>query len=143
LIIVKLENGKYMIFFLPLLIIAVLLEGTIITLPLVLVTLLCMTILRRDWVVFPSAFFAGLFLDALLVHHVGGASMFFLTFVFLIFLYQRKYEINSYPFVGVASFLGSWIFLSIFGYDGAIITSLFSSLIAVVLFIILKIRIAK
>lgn len=123
-----------MLILIPLLIISVFLEGTVTTLPLVLLLLLCLTILKRDVVIFPIAFFAGLILDALLVHHMGGASIFFLLFVLLIFLYQRKYEINSYPFVFVASFLGSWIFLMIFGYGNVLGQSLISSFIAFCLF---------
>jgi uncharacterized membrane protein YjjP (DUF1212 family) len=34
---------------------------------------------------------------------------------FMILLYQRKYEINSYPFVAAAAFLGSVGFLLVFG----------------------------
>jgi cell shape-determining protein MreD len=139
----QMANGKYMFFLLPLLIIAIFLEGTVTTLPLVLVCLLCLTIIRRDWVVFPAAFVAGLLLDTLLVHKVGGASIFFLLYVFLIFLYQRKYEINSYPFVFTASFFGSLLFLLVFGFSNIFSQAVISSLIAVVLFAILRIRGAK
>jgi cell shape-determining protein MreD len=127
-----------MILLLPLLIISVFLEGTITALPLVLVCLLCLTILKRDAVVFFAAFFAGLILDVLVVHRVGGASIFFLSYVFLILLYQKKYEINSYIFVAVSAFLGSLGFLGMFGYGNMFWQALVSSLIAVVLFAIFK-----
>jgi cell shape-determining protein MreD len=132
-----------MLILLPLLIISIFLEGTVTTLPLVLVCLLCMTILKRDWVVFPAAFFAGLILDVLVVHRLGGASIFFLLYVFLILLYQRKYEINSYPFVFTASFFGSFLFLLIFNYSNVFLQSVISSLIAVVLFALLKVSSRK
>jgi hypothetical protein len=127
-----------MILLAPLLIISILLEGTVTIIPLVLVCLLCMTIFKRDASVFPIAFFAGIFLDIFVLHIIGGASIFFLVFVLLILLYQRKYEINSYPFVAVSSFLGSWMFLVIFGYGGAILQALLASLIAIFLFGILR-----
>jgi cell shape-determining protein MreD len=124
-----------MLLILPLLIISILLEGTVTDIPLTLVCLLALTIMRRDLAVFVVAFFSGLIWDVMTLHRLGGASMFFLVFVFLIFLYQRKYEINSYPFA--SSFLGGWIFLFIFGYGNAVGQALLGSLIAVILFGIL------
>src|SRR4051812_14231819 len=95
--------------------IALLLEGTITTLPLVLVCLLCLGISRRDVVTFFIAFFVGFFLDVFTLHPIGKTSLFFVIFLFLVSLYQRKYEINSVPFVIVASFIGSLLFLWVFG----------------------------
>ncbi len=129
-----------MLLLLPLLIISIFLEGTITTLPLVLVCLLILTIIKRDASIFPVAFFAGLLLDTMLVHRLGGASIFFLTFVFLILLYQKKYEINSYPFVLVSSFLGGLLFLTIFGYSGAILQALVGSMIAGMLFGVVSLK---
>ncbi len=123
-----------MLFLLPLLILAMLLESTVTDLPLVLACLLILTIIRRDISVFIAAFFAGIFWDTLTLHRIGGASIFFLVFVFLIFLYQKKYEINSFPFVFAASFFGGWIFLAIFGYHGASTQSLTGSVFAVIVF---------
>jgi cell shape-determining protein MreD len=117
-----------------LLAIALLLEGTITTLPLVLVCILCLGIFRRDALTFFIAFFAGFLLDALLLHPVGKTSLFFVTFLFLVSLYQRKYEINSVPFVLAASFIGSVIFLWIFGDRNILLQSVLSSVIATVLF---------
>jgi cell shape-determining protein MreD len=123
-----------MFLLLPLLIIAILFEGTITTLPLVLICLLCLTIRKRDGSIFPIAFFAGLLVDVLRIQSLGGSSIFFLVFVLLILLYQRKYEINSYPFVAVSSFLGSWIFLALFGYSGSFGQALVSAGIGLLLF---------
>jgi len=82
-----------MFLFLLLIIISVFLEGTVTTLPLTLVCLLCLTIYKREGIVFLIAFLAGLLLDILRVNMVGESSLFFVVFVFLILLYQRKYEI--------------------------------------------------
>ncbi len=117
-----------------LLVIFTFLEGTVTTLPLLLVLLLCLTIVKRDAVVFPVAFGVGLFLDVLTAKTVGLSSIFFILFVFLILLYQRKYEINSYPFVFFASFVGSSIFLLFFGYGGWFLQAIINSFIALVLF---------
>jgi len=127
-----------MFFFLLLIIISISLEGTVTTLPITMVFLLCLSLIRRDWTVFPIAFFAGLLLDLLRVQTVGVSSLFFMIFTFLILLYQRKYEINSYPFVVVATFLGSIIYFFIFGLKHFIIQSILISIIAALLFAIIK-----
>jgi cell shape-determining protein MreD len=123
-----------MLLFIFVLLIALLLEGTVTTLPLVLVLLLCLTITRREAIVFPVAFVAGVLLDILTLRTVGVSSLFFTLFLFLILLYQRKYEINSYPFVAFAAFFGAVVFLLIFGYSGWFGQSLFTAFLAVVLF---------
>lgn len=123
-----------MFFLLALLIISVFLEGTITALPLVFLCLLCLTIVMRDQRIFFIAFFSGIILDAFSLRFIGETSIFFLLATFLIFLYQRKYEINTYPFVLIASFLGSFLFLVIFGYEAAFIQALTSSFIALLLF---------
>jgi cell shape-determining protein MreD len=106
------------VFLLILLCIAVFFEGTVTSLPLVLVCLLCLTIQRRDGSVFIFALLAGFILDVLSLRAIGSASLFFVVFVFLLLLYQRKYEIDSYPFVGFATFFGSLLFMLLF--DGGI-----------------------
>jgi rod shape-determining protein MreD len=104
-----------MFFFIAALLLALFLEGTVTTLPLVLIVLLCLTIYRRDAIVFPLAFLAGIVLDILTVQTLGVSGLFFIVMFFMILLYQRKYEINSYPFVAAAAFLGSVGFLLVFG----------------------------
>lgn len=124
-----------MVFFLIIaLIIALLLEGTVTTVPLVLVFLLCLLIIKRETIVFFIAFLAGLLLDILSVRTPGISSLFFITFLFMILLYQRKYEINSYPFVFFASVLGSFGFLAVVGYGNWLWGSVLSSFFALCLY---------
>ncbi len=119
---------------LVLLIIAVIVEGSIISIPLTLITLLCITIIRRDTSVFIVAFLAGIFLDIFALRQIGGTSIFFITFVFLILLYQRKYEIYSYPFVLAGSFIGATLFLSVFRYANVLPQAGISVIVAFFLF---------
>jgi len=121
-----------------LLAISVLLEGTIVMMPMALVCLLCLAILRKDWVVFLIAFLTGIFLDILKVQTVGERSIFFIIFIFLILLYQRKYEINSYPFVAAAGFFGALIYSLLFGYANWFWCSLLSAAITSILFMLLR-----
>jgi hypothetical protein len=116
-----------------LLILSIILEGTITTLPLVFVCLVCLTILMRSQMLFVLAFLSGFFLDAFTLQRIGSSSIFLLVAVLLILLYQRKYEINTYPFVLLASFAGAFFYLLIFGYGSVIWLAVLSSVIAVLL----------
>ena len=126
------------ILWLLLLLISVLLEGTVTALPLVLLCLICMTIVMRGSWIFFFAFIAGIFLDTFALRQLGEASIFLLSVIFLILLYQRKYEINSYPFVFIASFLSSLLYLFTFDYGGAIILASASAVIGVLLLMLLR-----
>lgn len=121
-----------------LLIISLFLEGAVTTLPLVLICLLCLTILQKSAVVFPVAFLTGFILDIMAVRPWGETSLLFIVYLFLVLLYQRKYEIDSLPFVFVASFSGSLLFLTLFVHHAIIIQSLISAIFAVVVFIFIK-----
>lgn len=112
---------------------AILLEASITTVPLVLDILLVLYILKRKPWVFAAAFISGIFLDLFLVRTLGQSSVFFLIFLFIISLYGRKFEIVSSYFVLFSSFVGSLLFLKIFGYDyvfqQALISAIFSTLL--------------
>lgn len=110
------------------------------TLPFVLVVLLLLTILfKKSWI-FVLAFFAGLFLDILLMRLLGESSVFFLIFIFIIFLYDRKFEIQSVPFVFLSSFLGVLLYLLIFDNNYVFGQALVSSVVSVLLFKLLSRR---
>lgn len=121
-------------------ILALFLEGTVTSLPLVLVGLLLWAIVKQDTSVFFAAFFTGIFLDLFAVRFVGSANIYLLLFVLLILLYQKKFEIASFPFVFAASFFGSLGYLFVFGYDIVILKAVISSIIAVILFSILNLK---
>jgi cell shape-determining protein MreD len=121
-------------FFLSLLIFATFFEGTMTTLPLVFLCIVILTILMRNLFLFILAFLSGIFLDAFALRPIGETSIFLLLFVFLILLYQRKYEINTYPFVLIVSFAGALLYLVLFGYQHVFWESIMSALFAVLLF---------
>jgi len=110
------------------------LESSITTLPLVFLTLLCFAVLtRKDWI-FVIAFIAGLALDVLSFRLLGQSSLYFILYIFLVFLYERKFEISTKYFIFIASFLGSFGFLIIFSYNNVVLQSLISSIIGVLIF---------
>jgi hypothetical protein len=119
---------------------ALLLEGTVTNLPLVFVSLVILTVAMRSLFLFLLAFVSGIFLDAFALRPIGETSIFLLLCVFLILLYQRKYEINSYPFVLFASFVGSLIYLFMFGYVHAFTLAIASIVISFLLFMVYRLQ---
>lgn len=113
--------------------IAILLEATVLNLPLAFIFLLCYSILNRTSKVFKSAFVAGIVLDIFLIRQLGLTATFFMIFFSFILLYQSKYEIRSYLFVAVSSLTGSYLYSLILS-DGSFFQAIISMIIALFLF---------
>ena len=124
-----------LIFFL----IALILEASVTTLPLVLIAVLVFSVIvHREWV-FALALVLGLILDAMTLKTLGSSSIFFVIFIFLVFLYERKFEISTKPFIFLACFLGSILYLQIFKLqDFLFLQGLISAILGTIVFIFLK-----
>lgn len=97
------------------LLVAIFLEGSITTLPLVLLVLLVMTVVSRQSFVFGVAFLCGVLLDLLTMRPVGQTSAVLVLFVLFVRLYERKFEIETVPFVLFASGLGTLLYGLLYG----------------------------
>jgi cell shape-determining protein MreD len=124
--------------FLILLLLVIFFEGTVTTLPLVVVLLLLLMINRRDGVVFILAFVSGLLLDLLRLQPLGETSLFLLCFLFLVLLYQRKYEIDSLPFVMIAAFIGTVGFGLVWSDQEIVVEAIVNALLVAFLFVFTK-----
>lgn len=125
-----------MIFVISLVLFAIFISG-ITTIPFSVGLLAVSTVLfKKSWVFF-LAFGLGLFLDLILIRHLGYTGLVLTIFVFLIRLYERKFETQTFPFVFISTFLGSMIYLVIFRYSNVLIQSFVNALIATLLFKIL------
>lgn len=129
----------YYIFF-AILFIVVLIEATVTTLPLVFICLLCYLIVFKKPFVFYTALFFGILLDLFASRALGSTFVFFLLFFYLVLLYRKKYEIDSYPFVLVTSFMGSYLYGILYRSSNALTLAVISSMIAVLLFGVLKLN---
>jgi cell shape-determining protein MreD len=114
---------------------ALFLEVSVTTIPVIFLVLLCLTvILRANWL-FVLAFVFGLLFDLLSFKTLGISSAFLTAFLFLVLLYQSKFEITTGYFVFTTSFVGSLLFLLLQGYSNAIILqAILSSIIGLLLF---------
>ncbi|HVZ58325.1 MAG TPA: hypothetical protein VG935_01040 [Patescibacteria group bacterium] len=116
------------------LIISVIAEGILTSLPLVLISLILFTIRTRNHDVFFYAFISGIFLDILHVRPIGETSIFFAIVLLLIFLYERKFEISSLLFALLATLVSTSFYLLIFQVPGSLIQIIFSVLVAGLIF---------
>lgn len=117
---------------------AVLIEGGFTSLPLVLDALLIFYLIKKKQWLFPVAFLGGILLDIILLRTPGQSSLFFVVFLFILSLYEKKFEIQTIPFIFFSSFFASLAFLAIFGYSFIFPQALVSSLVAVFLFKVLN-----
>lgn len=93
----------------------------------------CAVLIRKSWI-FSVAFGLGLFLDLISMRVLGYTGLVFIIFIFLVKLYERKFETQTLTFVFISTLLGSFVYLTIFGYQAILLQSCVSALIAVLLF---------
>lgn len=104
------------------------------TIPLSIAVLAVSTVIfKKSWVLF-VAFFLGLFLDLFLLRPLAQTSLFFVIFVFVTWLYERKFETQTLSFVFISTLLGSISYLMVFEYNDVLLQSFVSATIAVLLF---------
>lgn len=103
---------KYLIYLLLFLLIII--ESSITTMPWVLMFLIFFAVFVRSEVVFVMAFMSGVFIDILTLRPIGITSIFFLVILFLILLYERKFEIGTVYFVTIATFISSLLYFIVF-----------------------------
>lgn len=104
------------------------------TIPFAVGLLVVSTVLfKKSWVFF-AAFGLGVLLDLVNLRPLGYTSLIFTVFVFLIRLYERKFETQTLIFVFFTAFLESLIYLKIFDYNQVLITAFANSLFAVLFF---------
>lgn len=120
------------------LVFALLLEGTITSLPLVLLMLIFIATRFYHGNIFAIAFFAGLILDVMLVRHLGETSVYFLLILFLICMYERKYEISSPLFVTIITFVASCIYYFIFPVPQSFVQIVVATVLAFIGFSLVK-----
>jgi len=122
-----------------LLLVALILEVSLTTIPFVfLVLLVFMAALRANWL-FVLAFVFGILLDLVGFKTLGTSSIFFIIILFFMLLYQSKFEIATNMFVLISSFLGSLGYLIVIGNShNLLLQAIFSSISGLLLFLLIK-----
>lgn len=125
-------------FFVILILILTLLQACLTTLPLVVLFFLNAAVVAKKTWIFPASFLTGLVLDVLLLNPMGKTSLFLLIFLFIILLYDKKFDIQTFPFVFLASFIGSLIyFIAILHIPNIFTQAIISAVISTLSFFLL------
>lgn len=119
--------------------VAVILEASVTTLPLTFLILLFIVVAARKNEAFFLAFLTGFILDVLTMRMIGLSSIYFVIFVCIVFLYQKKFEIDALPFITGFSFIGSLGYLVMIGSKGFILQALLVTVISALSFLVFKI----
>jgi len=114
---------------------SVILESFVTSLPLTLCLLIFLTVVLRKVEVFALAFFAGFMLDILTFGRIGLSSAFFTLVVYLIFLYEGKFELETPGFIFLTTIVASAIYLFLTGKEILLQTIFITSISAVSFFV--------
>ncbi len=117
------------------LILSIIIESTFSFLPLTLLIIIFSSIVIRKNDIFILAFFSGLFLDIFSLRTLGISSLIFVLITFLIFLYQKKFELETTHFIFMASLVGSFLYLFFTGSSNVVLGAIISSIISSVSFL--------
>jgi len=110
------------------------LQGSLFSFPLVFVFLQNIAIKRKTEWIFPFAFILGVILDSFYLKTLGTTSLFLILFLFAVFTYERKFEIDNLTFIFISSFLGGMVLFMLLNEPGVLFKSLLTSIFAVFLF---------
>ncbi len=116
----------------------ILLQGTLISLPLVLDLLLILYIYKKSEWVLIVAFISGFLVDILTVRQLGSTALFYLISLILVFLYERKYEIQTKEFTFFFSFLAGLLYFKFFEGGFFFGAALLNAAFSVVLFLLMS-----
>lgn len=118
----------------PFIVLSLILQGSLVSFPLVFISLTLIAIKKKENYIFALAFVLGLILDSFYFKPLGATSIFFLVFLFAIFTYERKFEIDNPFFIFISSFLGGMCLFLIFGDSNILLKSLITAIFTVFLF---------
>ena len=127
---------KY-VFFFGIVFLLGILEATGIGIPVVLDFIFLYYINTSKPDVFGWGLLGGIILDVVFLKTIGATSIFFMLFLCIVFLYERKFEILTIPFVFLATFLGGLFYMNMMGYYDVFQYALINSLLTVLCFKIL------
>lgn len=123
-----------MLFIFILFFLFIILSNSLTTIPFSIAMLIvCAVIFRKPWVFF-AGFLLGLLFDLFFVRSLGLTGLILTFIVFLVLLYERKFETQTLTFVFVLTFLGSLIYLWFFKYEMVFIQAFINALLSVLLF---------
>jgi hypothetical protein len=115
-------------------------SSTLSTIPFLVGLLVAFSVVfRKSWI-FYLALIIGIFLDLIYLRNLGFSSLALCIYVFILFLYERKFETRTAAFVFMATFLGSLIYLKIFSFQQIFLSALLNAIFAAIFFKLLWLK---
>lgn len=111
---------SYKLTLLILLFIALILDSTLISLPLVAALCILMYLLYNDLATLIIIFVSGIIIDSLSLQTIGSTSLFLLLTCLVIYIYKNIFELKDMRLVVLFLFLSTYIYALIFGYSSNI-----------------------
>lgn len=111
----------------PFFVVALILQGSLVSFPLVFLGIVILTVKKAENFVFALAFLLGIILDSLYFKPLGTTSLFFMFFILSLILYRRKFEIDNLTFIFVSSFLGSIVLFLVLNETHVLLKALITS----------------
>lgn len=121
------------------LLIFVFLQSSVSSTPVVLAWLISSAIVYKTRSVYLLAILGGELLDVLSFRVAGLSSTFFLSILIVVFLYERKFEIQTPQFVFIATVVSTFFYAWFEGFHYVIPMALFNGVIACLFFYILSV----
>lgn len=113
--------------------ISIVLESSIISIPLTAVVLTTFSFFYKKESFLIFSLFAGIILDTLALRTIGISSLFFLSLSFLIYLYEKKIE-STTAVIFIVNFISSLLYTLLIKGNISFYAPLVASLLAVLLF---------
>jgi hypothetical protein len=119
-------------------VVALFLEGSLFAFPLLLSVLVVLLISYRSGWILLLAFLGGIILDVLLFQGIGGRSIYFLGFLLLILLYDKRFEIQTLPFLIGSVILSVTGYLLVFGHRVIVVQEIVAVVVSLALYAITR-----
>lgn len=123
-------------FWILLLLFSLLLQATLTSFPLIVVVLLLWFVFSPSAFILVTVFVAGIVFDMLTVTPIGQTSVVLLVLLFGVYLYQRKFEADTIPFVFLTTTGASFLFVLLVGFGNAFLQAILAGAVATGFFLL-------
>jgi cell shape-determining protein MreD len=114
--------------------ISIILEASFLSIPILIPIILSYFIFTKNSNAFFLAFASGILIDTFLLNPIGISSIYFCIILFLVFLYSKKFEIESLPFISIFTILASSFYIAIFSSSFFIAKTFICTAISVIIY---------
>ena len=118
----------------PALIVTVLLQSSLFSIPFIIPVLLLYFIYSKNPATFFLAAIFGILIDVLLLNPIGLTSLFLCVFLFASSLYFKKFEMETFYFAAIFTLIGSGIYSYIFYPSNFILKAVVCFFVALIIY---------